>query len=260
MEHYERRGLDPGACSIRGIVILIIALISIGAGAWLLSRAPSTEQMARSQLAIERAETLQPWNMALGVTWRIVAIGVGLVLLLGLVAAIRAGARWLNLRSRLIHADRETGQFPAVEVSPGAAVVDLNRLPDGKVMTGVLGGKTALLLTLFFRHLLGKEVPEIDERPSVIIQRHDTSPEQLQVTTQAQAAQALAAASRGMTSTQATQAAQGLLMRPVQRDLPPLLVEENAPHDVQLLLEEGKRQWDQRQSDAAAKDEDLQGG
>lgn len=224
--------------------ILILALVAIG----LLTREPSAAELARSRLQIERAETLQPWTVALGVALRVLAIGAGLALVLGLAAVVRAVARWLDTQSRLIRPDRETGQFPAVKVRRGEAVVDLNRLPDGKVMTGVVGGKTALLLILFFRYVLRREVPELTEQPAIIIVTPpDTSAEQLQVTTQAQVGQALAAASRGMSPQQAGQAVQALLPgQRLDRGLPPLLVEERQPKEVQLLLEAGKRQWDQR--------------
>jgi len=238
-------GLDLG-CSpqflLLSAAILILAVAAIG----LLTREPSAAELARSRLQIERAEALQPWTVALGVALRVLAIGAGLALVLGLVAAVRAAARWLDTQSRLIRPDRETGQFPAVKVRRGEAVVDLNRLPDGKAMTGVVGGKTALLLILFFRYVLRKELPELTAQPAIIVTPPDTSPAQLQVTTQAQAGQALAAASRGMSPHQASQAVQALLPgQRADRGLPPLLVEERQPREVQLLLEAGRRQWDQ---------------
>lgn len=238
-------GLDLG-CSPQLLLltaaILILAVVAIG----LLTREPSAAELARSRLQIERAEALQPWTVALGVALRVLAIGAGLALVLGLIATVRAAARWLDTQSRLIRPDRETGQFPAVKVRRGEAVVDLNRLPDGKAMTGVVGGKTALLLILFFRYVLRKELPELTEQPTIILTPPDTSPAQLQVTTQAQAGQALAAASRGMSPQQASQAVQALLPgQRTDRGLPPLLVEERQPREVQLLLEAGRRQWDQ---------------
>ena len=238
-------GLDLG-CSpqflLLSAAILILAVAAIG----LLTREPSAAELARSRLQIERAEALQPWTVALGVALRVLAIGAGLALVLGLIAAVRAAARWLDTQSRLIRPDRETGQFPAVKVRRGEAVVDLNRLPDGKAMTGVVGGKTALLLILFFRYVLRRELPELTEQPAIIVTPPDTSPAQLQVTTQAQAGQALAAASRGMSPQQASQAVQALLPgQRADRGLPPLLVEERQPREVQLLLEAGRRQWDQ---------------
>ena len=242
----KNRGLDLG-CSpqlvLLTVTILILAVVAIG----LLNREPSEADLARSQLQIERAEAFQPWTVALGVALRLLVIGAGLVLVLGLAAAVRAAVRWLDTQARLIRPDRETGQFPAVKVRRGEAVVDLNRLPDGKAMTGVVGGKTALLLVLLFRYVFHKEVPELTEQPAVIVTPPDVSPEQLQITGQAQIGQALAAASRGMSPQQAGQAVQALLPgQRLERGLPPLLVEERQPREVQLLLEAGKRQWDQR--------------
>jgi hypothetical protein len=224
----------------------VAALLSLAVLAvYLLTKEPSSAEMARSRLQVERAEALQPWNVALGVAWRVVAIGVGLALLLGLMAGVRVVVCWLDTRSRLIRPDPQTGQFPAVKVRRGEAVVDLNRTPDGKVMTGVVGGKVGLLLVLLFRYVLGKDVPEVTEQPAILVTPPDTSAAQLQVTSQAQVVQALAAASRGTTAQQATQAAQAMLpLRRVGRGLPPLLVAEAQPREVQLLLEAGKRQWD----------------
>lgn len=241
----KNRGLDLG-CSpqlvLLTLTILILAVVAIG----LLDREPSEAELARSRLQIERAEAFQPWTVALGVALRVLAIGAGLVLVLGLAAAVRAAVHWLDTQARLIRPDRETGQFPAVKIRRGEAVVDLNRLPDGKAMTGVVGGKTALLLALFLRYVLRKEVPELTEQPAILLTPPDTSPEQLQITTQAQIGQALAAASRGMSPQQAGQAVQALLPgQRLERGLPPLLVEEHQPREVQLLLEAGKRQWDQ---------------
>lgn len=248
-----KRGWDPSAtlgtglgCSPQALLATVILLALAVLAAYLLMKEPSSAEMARSRLQIERAEALQPWNVAMGVVWRVVAIGVGLALLLGLMAGIRVVVRWLDTRSRLIRPDPQTGQFPAVKVRGGEAVVDLNRLPDGKVMTGVVGGKVGLLLVLLFRYVLGREVPEVTEQPAILVTPADTSAAQLQVTSQAQAVQALAAASRGTTAQQATQAAQAVLsLRRVERGLPPLLVEESQPHEMQLLLEAGRRQWHQ---------------
>jgi hypothetical protein len=243
------RGLSLG-CSLQAALAALV-LLALGALAlFLLTRQPSAAEVARTQLQIERAEAWQPWNVALGIAWRVVAIGIGLALLLGLAAVVRVVVRWLDTRSRLIRPDPQTGQFPAVKVRRGEAVVDLNRLPDGKVMTGVVGGKVGLLLVLVLRHVLGRDVPELTEQPAILVTPPDTSAAQLQVTGQAQAVQALAAASRGATGQQATQAAQAMLpLRRVERGLPPLLVEETQPREVQLLLEAGRRQWGEGQDD-----------
>jgi len=254
MEHDNDKSVSGGlglGCSLRAMLlvaaVLILALIAIG----LMSREPSEAQLARSRLAVERAEALQPWTIALGVALRVVAIAAGGLLVFGLLLAVRAGARWLDTQSRLIRPDRDTGQFPAVKVQQGEAVVDLNRLPDGKAMTGVVGGRTALLLVLFFRYVLHRDVPELTEQPAVLLAPPDVSPEQVQITTQAQVAQALAAASRGGDPQRTTLAAQ-VLTPPATRQtqaLPPLLVEGAAPREVQLLLEAARREWRQAGED-----------
>jgi hypothetical protein len=229
----SNRGLSLG-CSPQAVLAAAAVLSLGGLAVFVVTREPSAVETVRAQLQIERAEAWQPWTVALGIAWRVVAIGVGLALLLGLVAAMRVLVRWLDTRSRLIRPDPQTGQFPAVKVRRGEAVVDLNRLPDGKVMTGVVGGKVGLLLVLLLRHVLGREVPELTEQPAILVTPPDTS-----------AAQALAAASRGTTAQQAVQAAQNMLpMRQAERGLPPLLVEGTQPREVQLLLEAGRRQWD----------------
>mgnify|MGYP007112043138 FL=1 len=60
-------GLDLG-CSPQFLLltaaILILALVAIG----LLAREPSAAELARSRLEIERAEALQPWTVALGLS------------------------------------------------------------------------------------------------------------------------------------------------------------------------------------------------
>jgi hypothetical protein len=232
------------SCNVEALLIVAALATVVALVLFLLNREPSAAEAARTQLQIERAEAWQPWNVALGIAWRVVAIGAGLALLAGLVAAVRAGVHKLDLNARLIRPDRETGQFPAIKVRRGEAVVDLNRLPDGKVMTGVVGGKAGLLLALLLRYVLGKDVPELTGQPAIIVTPPDTSPAQLQVTTQAQAGQALAAASRGTTAQQAVQMAQALLpQHPVDRGLPPLLLGETQPREIQLLLEAGRRQW-----------------
>ena len=245
----ERGGLDLG-CSTRSLLVAAAVLASMALIAGLLFREPSAEQMVRSQLAVDRAKALQPWTIALGIALRAMAMAVGGFLTLGLLSAIRAAVRWLDTQSRLIRPDRQTGLFPAVKVRRGEAVVDLNRLPDGKAMTGVVGGKTALLLVLFFRYVLHKEVSELTEQPAILLAPPATLPEQIQVTTQAQAGQALAAASRGGDPQRAALAAQALTPPGKQaQSLPPLLVEGAAPREVQLLLNAARQEWRQGQQD-----------
>jgi hypothetical protein len=245
----NNRGLGLG-CSLQMLLgaaaLLILAFLAV----FLLTREPTAAELARTRLQIERAEALQPWNVALGAAWRVVAIGAGLALLAGLVAAVRVLLRWLDTRSRLIRPDPQTGQFPAVKVRRGEAVVDLNRLRDGKVMTGVVGGKAGLLLVLLFRYVLGREVPELTEHPAILVTPSDTSAAQLQVTGQAQAVQAMAAASRNASAHQAVEAARAVLpTRQAPVGLPPLLAEGTQPREVQLLLEAGHRQWAQGKQD-----------
>ncbi|MBN1136273.1 MAG: hypothetical protein JXM73_06795 [Anaerolineae bacterium] len=244
MNNNSNKGLGLG-CSPQ-VTLTVAALLILGALAvFFLTREPSAAEVARARLQIERAEALQPWNVALGIAWRAVAIGAGAVLFLALAAGVRHALHWLDTRARLIHPDPQTGQFPAVKVRRGEAIVDLNRLPDGKVMTGVVGGKVGLLLVLLLRYVLGKDVPELTEQPAVLVTPADTSPGQLQVTSQAQVVQALAAASRGSGAPAAVGAM--LPSRPVAQTLPPLLLEERQPHEVQLLLEAGRREWDKGQ-------------
>jgi hypothetical protein len=122
----------------------------------------------------EHAEALhQPWNVAITGTSRAVAIGAGLVLLLDPTAAVRTGVHALDTRARLSRPDTDTGQFPAVKVRRGETVVDLNRPPDRKVQTvvlgGKMGGKTGLLLAMFLCYALGREVPELTEQPNIVL-------------------------------------------------------------------------------------------
>jgi hypothetical protein len=237
-------GLDLG-CSTRVLFGTVATLALVFLAVALLLREPSAAETARMNLEIERARALQPWNVALGIAWRVVAIAAGGVLFLALAAGIRSGLHWLDTRARLIHPDPQTGQFPAVKVRRGEAIVDLNRLPDGKVMTGVVGGKVGLLLVLVLRYVLRKDVPELTEQPAILVTPADTSPAQLQVTSQAQAVQALAAASRGPGAPAAASAM--FPNRSVPQPLPPLLLEERQPREVQLLLEAGRREWDEGQ-------------
>jgi hypothetical protein len=72
----------------------------------------------------------------------------------------------------------------------------------------------------------------------------------MRVTTQAQAGQALAAASRGGDPQRAAQAMQASAYSARQtQGLPPLLVEEATPREVQLLLDAARREWRQEQDD-----------
>jgi hypothetical protein len=227
------------------ILITVVALAIGVIGLYSLLHQPSEYEQFQQRLAMERAESLQGWNLALNIAWRVILIGIGIALLLGLAAAIRASAHKLDLNSRLIHPDQQTGQFPAVRVRQGEAVVDLNRLPDGKVMTGVVGGKAALLLALFFRYVLGKKVPDLTNQPAILIEPPDTSPEQMQITTQAQATQAIAAASRGGDMQQTARIAQALSLPTRQPPtLPPLLVKGTEPQEVRLLLDAAWQQWE----------------
>ena len=243
----SNRGLG---CSWEALLIGVALLTIVALVLFLWLQEPSTVETAKAQRRIERAEAWQPWNVALGIVWRVVAIGVGLTLLAGLVAAVRAGVRKLDLNARLIRPDRETGQLPAYRARRGETIIDLNRVVDGKAQTAILGGKTLLLTALLFRYVLRREPPPELRQPAISVLPPDVSPAQVQVTTQAQAVQALAAASRGGSPQQTAQAVQMLTAPPaaLPHGLPPLLAEGTQPREVQLLLEAGRRQW-QSQSD-----------
>jgi uncharacterized membrane protein len=232
-------------------ILIAVVAFAIGViGLYSLLHQPSEYQQFQQYLAMERAASLQGWNLALNIAWRIILIGVGIALLLGLAAAMRAASHKLDLSSRLIRPDRQTGQFPAVRVRQGEALVDLNRLPDGKAMTGVVGGKAAFLLVLFFRYVLRQELPELTQQPAIIVTPPNTSPEQMQITSQAQATQALAAASRGGDARQAVQVAQAVTTPARQPPaLPPLLIGGTEPQEVRLLLDTARRRWEQGMDD-----------
>ena len=234
----ESRGLG---CTIKQVVTLIVVVVVIAAMILLITSWPASDARdARSSLAIERAEALQPWNLAVAITIRILLV----VALLGLLVT---GFRWLDTRARLIRPDRETGQMPAYRARRGETVIDMNRSVDGKTQTALLGGKTALFLALFFRYLLKKEPPPELHQPAVTVLPPDTSPEQMQITSQDQVARALLGASRCGNPQQVIRAAQ-MLAPPARRpqDLPPILVHDDvAPRETQLLLEQARREWDQ---------------
>lgn len=256
MLEFESRNQGPGCSPKVLLAIGAIAIVIFLAATW-AAREPTDYEVAQQRLQLERAEALQPWTIGLGIAWRVLAIGFGLAIAMGLIGLMRVGLRHLDMHARLIPPDPETGQFPAVKVRRGEALVDLNRMPDGKVMTGVVGGRAGLLLVLLFRYVLGRDVPELTEQPAVLVTPPDTSPAQLAVTQDAQRVQMLAAVSRGTRPHEAGQALQAVSTpahRPV--GLPPLLVEAQQPREVQLLLEAGRRQW-QREPDGDVVDADV---
>jgi hypothetical protein len=240
---------NSNGCRGAFIALTLVLVVVVGIVAYLLLRPPSAYDHVQEQMRIERAEALQPWNLALSITLRALLIGAGVTLILLLLRATLAGAHWLDNKSRQIYPD-DAGQFPAVKVRPGEAVVDLNRLPDGKAMTGVVGGKVGILVVLAVRYLLGRDVPELTDRPAVLVQPSDTSPAQLQVTGQAQAVQALAAANRsGRPASQRTtsRVVESLAAARQQPQALPLEVRVETlaeqPRQMQLLLEAGRREW-----------------
>jgi hypothetical protein len=233
----KNRGLG---CTAGAIVTLVVVVVIIAAILALVSALSSPgAKDAHSTLALERAEALQPWNIA-------VAIALRVLLVVSFLGLLVVGLRWLDARARTIHPDRETGQMPAYRARRGETIIDLNRAVDGKAQTALLGGKTLLLAALLFRYVLRREPPPELRQPAVTVLPPDISPEQLQVTTQAQAVQALTAASRGGDPQQTARTAQ-MLTPPARQpqSLPPLLVDETiAPRETQLLLVQARREWD----------------
>lgn len=227
-------------CTAGTVVALVVVVVIIAAILSLASALSSTDTKdAQSSLTLERAEALQPWNLAVAIALRVLLV----VAFLGLLVI---GLRWLDARARTIRPDRETGQMPAYRARRGETIIDLNRAVDGKAQTALLGGKTLLLAALLFRYVLRREPPPELRQPAVTVLPPDVSPEQMQVTTQAQAVQALAAASRGGDPQQTARTAQ-MLTSPARQppSLPPLLIDESiAPQETQLLLAQARREWD----------------
>jgi len=239
----ERKDMDsqnkgPG-CTAGAIVAVVVVVVFLAASLALVSALSSSDARdTRSSLALERAEALQPWNIA-------VAIALRLLLVVAFLGLLLVGLRWLDARARTIRPDRETGQMPAYRARRGETIIDLNRAVDGKAQTALLGGKTLLLAALLFRYVLRREPPPELRQSAVTVLPPDVSPEQVQVTSQAQAVQALAAASRGGDPQQTARAAR-MLTSPARQphSLPPLLVDEtSAPRETQLLLAQARREW-----------------
>ncbi len=234
-------------CRAGTILILIAGLLLILISTFVLFTSPSTGQQVQASLRTEqaevlraaRAEALQPWDIVLSITLRV-------ALVVALLGTVIIGLRWLDTRARLIRPDRETGQMPAYRARRGETVIDMNRSVDGKTQTAMLGGKTALFLSLAFRYLLDRDPPPELQQPAVTVLQPDTSPAQMQITSQDQVARVMLAASRGKQDPQSgAQVAQALAQQahPPQ-GLPPLLIEGVAPRETQLLLETARREWD----------------
>jgi hypothetical protein len=68
-------------CSLEAVLAAVALVVLAALGVLLLTREPSAVETAKAQLQIERAAAWQPWNVVLGIAWRVVAIGVGQVLL-----------------------------------------------------------------------------------------------------------------------------------------------------------------------------------
>jgi hypothetical protein len=229
-------------CTVSHVVSLVIVVALVAGAISLVTSltSPSDAKDAQSRLATERAEALQPWNIAVAITLRA-------LLIVALVSLVIVLFRFLDIRARTIWPDRDTGQMPAYRVRRGETVVDLNRSADGKAQTAILGGRTLLLAALFFRYALRREPPPELEQPAVTVLPPDATPEQMQVTSQAQAVQALAAASRRGDPERAARTAQ-MLAPPARQpqNLPPMLIDEAiAPRETQLLLEQARNEWDE---------------
>lgn len=227
-------------CGTRVFLLLVVAILVVGFVSYALLKSPSDYDHERQAMSLETARTLQPWLIGF-------RIALGIILLLGLAGLVRTGVALLENRKKLIYPD-EHGQFPVRVVKPGEALVDINRLPDGKAVTAVVGGKAGLLLTLLFRCLLRRPVPEITQTPVVLVMPHDTSPEQLAVTEAAQRAQLASAVFGGSPARPPAQAMTALLAgapqaQPTPDRLPPWLDEGQGPREVQLLLQAARQQW-----------------
>jgi hypothetical protein len=183
------------------ILVIVLVLVGVVLGAVLFG-APTPPEVAEA-----RANAGAAW------VWVWFAVKVlALVLVLATLAGVAwAGVRWADRRARSYYADR-AGLFPAVRVRPGEAVADLNRAPAG-VVVGTY-------------HL--PELPEPTEAG-------------LRVTTQAQAAQLLAAATRDGGPTPATARLLERVGRPAVQLAPPMpdvrILEPS--HVERLLLETG---------------------
>jgi len=145
---------------------LVIALVLVGVvlGAVLFG-APAPPDVAEAR-ADAGAAWVWVWFAA-----RVISLVLVLATLAGLAWAV---IRWADRRARSYYADK-AGLFPAVRVRQGEAVADLNRAPAGVILGG-------------------RGLPTLP----------DPTEAGLRVTTQAQAAQLMAAATRGAGATPTT--------------------------------------------------------
>lgn len=227
-------------CGTRVFVLLAIAILVAGVVSYALLKPPSDYEYEREAMSLEIARTLQPWLIGF-------RIALSVILVAGLAGIIRAAIHRLEKDTNLFYPD-ERGQFPARLIHHGEALVDINRLADGKAVTGVVGGRIGLLLILLFRHILKRPVPELSETPVVLVMPHDTSPEQMAVTDAAQRAQLASAVFGGSPARPPAQVMAALLAsvpqaQPAPDRLPPWLDEGQGPREIQLLLQAARQQW-----------------
>lgn len=141
------------------VVISALILLAFALGAVMLGGDPEVS----GQVAAARDETAATWARA----WLWIRVGfaaVGLATAAGCAVAL---VKWALRRARTIYPDR-AGLLPAMQLGAREVYADLNRAPAGVVLTG-------------------RGAPPRLPEPTAA---------GLQVTTQAQAAQALAAATR----------------------------------------------------------------
>ena len=227
-------------CGTKTFALSVIVIIVISIVCYLLLKAPSNYELERQAMSLETARALQPWLIGF-------RVALGAILILGLAGIVRTVVHRLENRNRLIYPN-EHGQFPARLVRPGEALVDINRLPDGKAVTGVVGGRIGLLLTLLFRYVFHRPLPELTQTPIVLVMPPDTSPEQMATTSAAQRVQLAAAVFGGNPARPPAQAMTALMANvpqgePAPDRLPPWLDEGQGPREVQLLLQAARQQW-----------------
>ena len=197
----------------------ILLLLAAGVGLWLGNspRQPTAYDLERSSMNLEFARTLMPFRVA----FRVLLGGVVLLTLAGLGWG---GVRWLHRRADTVYPD-QAGLYPLREGRIGGAKVfhDPNRALTGSTV-----------------YAAGPSTVEV--RPAM---PEGQAYAQQQVTTQAQAAQALRAAVSGSAPLPAGEhlAIGALSSRRVSRPLPEVRSLELEPsHIERLLLEDGGRE------------------
>jgi hypothetical protein len=204
---------------MKGTILLGMLLVAvIGAGLWWLASSPSTPtayDLQRSSMSLEFARTMMPFRIA----FRILLGGIVLLTLAGLGWGL---VHWLNRRSETMYPDR-AGLYPIREGRIGRATVfhDPNRTVTGSTVYA--------------------------DGPSSVEVRHPVplgqAAAQEQVTTQAQATQALRAAVSGSAplSTGAPFSLDNLAHRRISRPLPEVQSLNLEPsHIERLLLKDGE--------------------